>query len=229
MSTPPAVPDDPRPSDFNPVDVAQPLSVDEVAETTDPTVTEATHPPKSGPLGHLLDNPAIERFDAQVEGLADLLRGSPLADRIFYGLSAVGDHGMIWHGIGLTRAGLKHETLRDAVERSAALGVEALLLNGPIKWLFRRRRPVATEERPIHLRTPRTSSFPSGHSSSGIFAAMLVAQRTRVKWPWYVLGVAIGWSRVHVRIHHPSDVIGGFFAGWLMGKVGVAVLKRVDR
>lgn len=197
-----------------------------VAAAIDPTVTEATHPPKQGPLGHLLDNPLIERFDEVVEGWADLLRGNPLADRVFYGLSAVGDHGMVWHAIGIARASTGIEDWGEAVARSAALGVEAALLNGPIKWLFRRRRPIATEARPIHLRTPRTSSFPSGHSSSGVFAAMLVARRSRVKWPWYVLGIAIGWSRVHVRIHHPSDVVGGFVVGWLMGRVGVRVLDR---
>lgn len=194
----------------------------------DPTVTAATHPPKPGPLGGFLEHPAISRFDDVVEVYADKLRGNPIADRVFYGLSAVGDHGIIWHVVGLARVGLGQDTLRDAVERSSALGVEAALLNGPIKMLFRRQRPVAENGRPLHLRTPKTSSFPSGHSSSGIFAAMLVAQHTKVKWPWYVLGAAIGWSRVHVRIHHPSDIAGGFIAGWAMGKVGVAALKRLD-
>ncbi|HPB44934.1 MAG: phosphatase PAP2 family protein [Microthrixaceae bacterium] len=191
-------------------------------------MTNATHPATPGPLGHLLDNRAIEHFDEVVERGAEALRGRGPADRLFYGLSMVGDHGTVWHVIGAGRVALGQESLSTALNRSIALGLEALVLNGPIKWLFRRSRPVVDGDRPLHLRTPRTSSFPSGHSSSGIFSAMLLARTTRVKWPWYVLGAAIGWSRVHVRIHHPSDVVGGYLAGWALGRIAVRILDALD-
>ena len=83
------------------------------------------------------------------------------------------------------------ETFADAVELSSALGIEAALVNGPVKMLFRRVRPVPATARPLKLRQPKTSSFPSGHASSGMFAAALVARRSQVSWPWYALGAAI--------------------------------------
>jgi undecaprenyl-diphosphatase len=110
---------------------------------------------------------------------------------------------------------------------SSALGVEAAIVNGPVKMLFRRQRPVG-HERPHHLRTPRTSSFPSGHASAGMFAAVLFAARTRRRWPWYILGALMGWSRVHVKIHHPSDVIGGAAVGLVLGRVGLWALEALD-
>ena len=186
-------------------------------------------PERLGPLAPLVSGPAFERFDRTVDAWADRMRGEPLADRFFYGLSAIGDHGMIWHAVGLARAATGHGTLSGAVELSSALGIEAAIVNGPVKWLFRRQRPAPTTERPLRLRQPRTSSFPSGHASAGMFAAMLVASESRVRWPWYALGGLVGWSRVHVRIHHPSDVVGGTIVGLLLGRAALRVLHKPIR
>lgn len=183
---------------------------------------------KRGPLAGWLDDPRIDRFDRRVDAWADRLRGHAAADRLFYGLSTAGDHGMIWHAVGLGRVAVGADTFRQAVELSAGLGVEAALVNGPVKMLFRRVRPVHEGERPRHLRRPRTSSFPSGHASAGTFAAVLVAERSRFTLPWFVLGVAIGWSRVHVRIHHPSDVLGGTVVGWILGKFALRAIGKLN-
>ncbi|HNI35082.1 MAG TPA: phosphatase PAP2 family protein [Microthrixaceae bacterium] len=195
--------------------------------TTAPGTTTTSPPP--GPLAGLIDQPWIDAFDETVDGWAERLRGNPVADRLFYGLSAVGDHGIVWQAIALARVPIAHDRFVEAVELSCALGVEAAVLNGPIKMLFRRRRPVADGPRPLRLRQPRTSSFPSGHASAGIFAAVLVSQRSRNGWMWYTLGGLVGWSRVHVKIHHPSDVVGGYAAGWLLARIALRVLPRLRR
>ncbi|MFN8053026.1 MAG: phosphatase PAP2 family protein [Acidimicrobiales bacterium] len=182
-----------------------------------------------GPLAGWIEGPKVEAFDSAVDAWADRLRGNAVADRLFYGLSAVGDHGIIWHAVGLARAAMGAGTLVDAAELSAALGIEAAIVNGPIKMLFRRVRPAPEAARPHKLRQPKTSSFPSGHASAGIFAATLLASESRVRAPWFVLGGLIGWSRVHVQIHHPSDVLGGSIVGWLLGKAALSVLPRVRR
>lgn len=183
--------------------------------------------PPLGPLAGLIDRPAVDDFDRRLDELADRLRGNVVADRVFYGLSTLGDHGIIWHLAGLGRAALGVDELEAAVWASSALGIEAAIVNGPVKWLFRRRRPEPETPRPLHLRTPRTSSFPSGHASAGMFGAMVMADRSRHRWPWFVLGGLVGWSRVHVKIHHPSDVVGGFIVGLLLGRVGVVTLRRI--
>ena len=183
--------------------------------------------PRLGPLAGLIDGPAIAAFDTRLDGWADRLRGHVVADRLFYGLSTVGDHGIVWHVIALLRIPGAGERLVDAVELSAALGIEAAIVNGPVKMLFRRVRPVPATPRPLKLRKPRTSSFPSGHASAGIFAATLIARRSRFGWPWYLLGLLIGWSRVHVKIHHPSDVAGGYVVGWALGRLALRWLPKL--
>ena len=98
-------------------------------------------------------------------------------------------------------------------------GIESALVNGPVKWLFRRTRPVHHGPRPMPLRQPRTSSFPSGHATAAFFGAALLRDDDPL-WPlYYVIAVIVAASRVHVRIHHASDVMGGIAIGVLLGEV----------
>jgi undecaprenyl-diphosphatase len=61
---------------------------------------------------------------------------------------------------------------------------------------------------------PWTSSFPSGHSASAAAFAMGAAlERPRTAAVLAPLAVAVGYSRVHVGVHHPSDVIAGAAIG----------------
>ena len=59
-------------------------------------------------------------------------------------------------------------------------------------------------------------SFPSGHTCAS-FAAALVYLRMfpeRKGWGFVILAVLIGFSRLYVGVHYPTDVLGGFFVGW---------------
>ena len=79
-----------------------------------------------------------------------------------------------------------------------------------------RSRPEHDGDRPHHLRAPSTSSFPSGHASSAAFAVTLLNEGARYRWPLRIVGAVVGTSRIHVRIHHASDVIVGAGVGWLI-------------
>jgi undecaprenyl-diphosphatase len=68
---------------------------------------------------------------------------------------------------------------------------------------------------------PKTTSFPSGHASAAFCAATLLSDgRTGTrKVAWYALAGTVAFSRVHVKIHHASDVIGGVAFGLVVGRV----------
>ncbi len=160
-------------------------------------------------------------FDVAVDRwFADHLRGRPIADRVFYSASALGDHGTIWLILAAIRGLRSDEGFPAAVRAAAGIGVESALVNGPVKWLFRRERPELLGERPLPLRRPRTSSFPSGHATSAFCAAALLSDGDE-KWAplYYGLAVIVAWSRVHVRIHYASDVVGGMALGASLGAV----------
>jgi undecaprenyl-diphosphatase len=132
----------------------------------------------------------------------------------------VGDHGIIWLALGLLQASRRRPGWPRALLRAAAgLGLESVLVNGPVKWIFRRTRPVNQGSRPLALRQPRTSSFPSGHATAAFFGAALLRDDDPL-WPlYYAAAIVVAASRVHVRIHHASDVIGGIVLGIALGEL----------
>ena len=162
----------------------------------------------------------LDRFDSTVDGWFDHLRGRPAADRLMYALSELGDFSLIWHTAGVAEAvACSDPGVRRAVRLSTTLGVESALVNGLVKSVVRRERPSHGGERPHRLRRPVTSSFPSGHASAGACAAVLLGDgRSRpVRLFWWALAALVAASRVHVRIHHPSDVVGGATIGAAIG------------
>jgi membrane-associated phospholipid phosphatase len=166
---------------------------------------------------------AVDAFDKAVDAQFDRIRGNPVADRIFYGASAVGDHGLVWLILGALRGlrgGPANHHLRAAARVGIGVGVESALVNLGIKSLFRRKRPVWELARPHALRTPRTSSFPSGHATSAYTAAGLLSDQDHLKPLYYGIAAIVAWSRVYVRIHHASDVVAGIAIGALLGKLG---------
>lgn len=159
----------------------------------------------------------VGRFDSSVDAAVDRIRGRGSLDRIFFTLSESANHSMLWHGINAVDAVVAGPVgRRRALRRSVILGVEQALVNGLVKSLFRRARPVTDVTPPHRLRTPRTTSFPSGHASAGACAATLLSEDLGSAPVWWVAAGAVSISRVYVGVHHASDVIGGLVLGRLL-------------
>ena len=167
----------------------------------------------------------VQRFDDLVDGWFDLLRDTEPADRILYGLTELGDFGLIWLLLAYARGLRSEDDARAAVRLTVALGAESLIINGLVKSQFKRERPVVQDPRPHRLRIPLTTSFPSGHSSSAMLAATLLTQRSSRRGTLAIFGLGglVAATRVHVRIHHASDVVGGLAVGLVLG----AAARRV--
>lgn len=162
----------------------------------------------------VISGPTVEAIDAAGDRLARRLRGNAVADRVLYGLSQAGNHSALWHGINAVDALLGDPVRRRrALRRSIVLATEQALVNGPVKALFQRKRPIALELHPHELRVPRTSSFPSGHASAGACAARQLSRDVGSAPLWWALAAGVAWSRVHVGVHHLSDVAAGATLG----------------
>ena len=169
----------------------------------------------------------VAQFDEWADRRFELLRGNRVADAVFTNASHLGDFSVIWHVIGVVRGLTNPRRRTQAVVLSGLLGVESLLVNQGIKRLFRRSRPTETGDDRFQVRKPSTSSFPSGHATSAFMAAtVLTSWGGRRTGPlWFGLAAVVASSRVFVRIHHASDVVGGAFVGLGLG----AIAKRAAR
>jgi undecaprenyl-diphosphatase len=162
----------------------------------------------------------IHRFDRGAEELADRVRKISGADRVFYTASALGDFGLLWIVFALLRAlrgGKDNE--RAAFRGVAATGIESFLVNVLLKSVFRRERPVEQVEHPLPLRIPLTSSFPSGHATAAFCGAVILSENDSLAPLYFGAAAIIAASRVYVKIHHASDVIGGVVVGVALGKL----------
>ena len=162
----------------------------------------------------------IADFDNRVDRAFDHLRGSPVADRVFYNASNLGDFSLIWLLLGAVRGLRSERDWHAAVRVGGLLAAESVLVNVGIKSLFRRTRPPWAVDRPFYVRQPLSSSFPSGHATAGFTAALLLGEDDPL-WPVYLaVAAVVASSRVYVKIHHASDVVGGVPIGLALGLLG---------
>jgi undecaprenyl-diphosphatase len=198
-----------------------------MSATLDSRVDRGPH--STEPPGQHQFGPFVSALDDTVDRAFERVRGQPALDRLFTTASHLGDFSLVWHIVGITRALTARRRARQSIVFAVLLGFESLIVNQGIKRLFRRPRPTVTGEPGLRVRKPMTSSFPSGHASSGAFAAtVLTSYDGRRSAPlWWTVATIVGTSRVYVRIHHASDVIAGAVVGHLLGLAGARVARRV--
>lgn len=119
-------------------------------------------------------------------------------------------------GIGLYGLTQKDEkALRNSCVIVAASVFSAGLTNA-LKYTIDRERPFITYPDIIKKSKAGSPSFPSGHTSS----AFATATSLSIAFPkWYVIVPSFGWagavgySRMHLGVHYPSDVLAGAAIG----------------
>lgn len=148
----------------------------------------------------------------------------PWLDSLMTGVSSLADHGRAFIFLGLVLFCIKRtRKLGAAILISIVIGF--FLGNVVLKNLFARSRPCWIDESIILLvKNPRDFSFPSGHTLIAFEAAASIWLVHR-RWgsAALFLAVLIGFSRMYLFVHFPTDVLGGMVLG-----TGIAVfVKRV--
>jgi undecaprenyl-diphosphatase len=93
------------------------------------------------------------------------------------------------------------------------------------KYLFNRARPFIddTEIAPL-IKTPSSSSFPSGHSATAAAGALTLSYVYPAFAPAFLIaGFLVALSRVYIGVHYPFDVLAGVLIGTATAGVVVAV------
>ncbi len=151
---------------------------------------------------------------------------SPFLDRIVPLFSHLGDIGAIW--IVMTFMLLINPAQRRlGIACTISLVLSSIFCNLVLKLLVGRKRPC--EYRPnkeLLIRRPKDDSFPSGHTSASFAVITVLFFMHFPYWPVFLaLGCLIAFSRMYVYVHFPSDILGGAFLGFILGRVSVALLQ----
>ena len=161
----------------------------------------------------------VRAIDRAVDAAVSRAR-HPVLDAVFYPLSSAADHSLLWLAAAGVREALGKARPGTAVRLAAVLGVESIVTNVALKSVFGRIRPALdpafTGPLPWGLRRPVTSAFPSGHATAGFTTAVFLS-RADTGPPWYLIAGLVAVSRVYVRLHHTSDVVGGTALGLAFG------------
>ncbi len=179
-------------------------------------------------------NDFIVNVDVAIYQFVDSIMG-PVLNEIMTFITHLGDTpGIIWWVIGVILL-IPRKTRKLGILLIGGLAVASLINNVALKNVIQRPRPYNLDPTvwenagykyvwPDLIHKSSSWSFPSGHTSTSIGAAfaMLLGCFKNKKFlaigiPTLILSFLIGFSRIYVHVHYPTDVIAGAVVGIVGG------------
>lgn len=188
-------------------------------------------------------NDFIVNFDVAVYQFVDSIM-NPVLDTIFTLITHLGDTpGIIWWVLAVILF-IPKKTRKLAIVLIAGLAIASAVNNLALKNIIERPRPYNIDPSvwtnagyeyiwPGLIDKSSSWSFPSGHTSSSIGAgfALLLAcckdKKLALGIPAFILSLLIGFSRIYVHVHYPSDVVAGAVVGLLGGLVAYVIYAKL--
>lgn len=143
------------------------------------------------------------------------LRG--FMDAFWVAITSLADKGWFWILLAVMLLIFK-KTRMVGVTMLVSLIINHFMTNMLLKDLFGRPRPYnVSAELETLIKQLSSYSFPSGHTSSSFAAAFIMYRMLPKKAgiPALVLAAMIGFSRMYVGVHYPTDVLGGIVVAFM--------------
>ena len=139
---------------------------------------------------------------------------NPIMDAIMKGITFLGNAGWFWIALSLVLAFIP-KTRKIGITACLALLLNLLLCNVTLKPIIARVRPYDLREGiELIINAPHDFSFPSGHTSASFAAAAAIfGYNKKYGTAALVLAALIGFTRLYLYVHFPSDVLAGALVG----------------
>ena len=187
-------------------------------------------------------NEFIVNIDVAIYQFVDSIM-NPVLNVIFTFITHLGDTpGIIWCILGICLL-IPKKTRKLGILLFAGLAIASLINNVCLKEIIQRPRPYNldpsvwanagyTYEWPGLIKQSSSWSFPSGHTSSSIGAAFALLLGCKKKYlgvgiPAFIISLLIGFSRIYVHVHYPTDVIVGAVVGIIGGIIAWLLIEKV--
>lgn len=170
---------------------------------------------------------STQRLDRAVDAAFEPIRGSDAATAAAVVLSNVSDYGFAWFVLAVLKGRRSGPPRRRARRALLVAGVVSVTSNTLCKRVVNRQRPArgtspdtspgSADPATLPVRRPTSSSFPSGHTLASFCTATTLATGPAELACYLAFATAVAASRVHLRAHHASDVVGGAVIGTVLG------------
>lgn len=139
---------------------------------------------------------------------------SPAVDWLMVGLTHLGEFGTIWILLSFVLVCTK-KYRRYGILMLCSLLITFTAGEGIIKNIVCRVRPCNMDPSiTLLIHRPKSFSFPSGHTASSFTAAwILLKANKKMGIAGFCLAVLIGFSRIYLYVHFPTDVLAGAVLG----------------
>lgn len=154
----------------------------------------------------------------------------PVLDEIMIFISSLGNKGMIWIAIGVLFLlfGFRNKKWRNrGFLVLFSLLANFLACNVILKPMVDRTRPYYVLGYDPVISPVGDPSFPSGHTSAS-FAAATAIYAINKKWgiAAYIFAAVMGFSRLYLGVHFPTDVVLGAILGTAMAMIVIKLYFR---
>jgi undecaprenyl-diphosphatase len=147
--------------------------------------------------------------------------GAPWLDNVALEVTALGARVVVWMVVLVASVFMWSSRHHYSAALLWVSMIGAGFVNAALKVSFNRPRPDVFPWRTQHV---GLASFPSGHAMTSVVVygtlAFLIARLAptkllrRITWVTAILVILlIGWSRLYLGVHYPSDVLAGFVMG----------------
>ncbi len=139
---------------------------------------------------------------------------NPMLDSIVPKITSLANYGRFWVAVVFLLLIIpKHRKL--GLQCTIAIAISVILCNIIIKPLAMRARPCWLEPDLLQLiKSPKDYSIPSGHTNiSFVVAASVFSRNKKLGIPLLVIAALIGFSRMYVFVHWPTDILCGMLTG----------------
>lgn len=173
----------------------------------------------------------IQNLDNSILQFIQINMRSSIGDKVMTSLTYLGSGGAIWIIIGLA-------ILISKRNRKYGFMIMTVLIlcfvigNLSLKNLVGRTRPfdVIPLLGGLLITPPTDFSFPSGHTMCSFAASTVIFyMNKRIGIFALILGSFIGFSRLYLYVHYPSDVFGGMIIGILIGILTILIFKKMEK
>jgi len=164
-------------------------------------------------LERVSESPVLKRFSRY------LIAATYFGDGYLWGLAGLafilfgGQHGHNYVLLGL------------------AISIVNIAIFRLVKTMMERPRPVTLKSRPLKYRMIDDFAFPSGHATVAFGVSFVITMAYPNFW-WagfgaYFASIVISLSRIFVKEHYPSDVIGGAILGTIVTAILLPIFSTL--